>query len=119
MAEETKKKPGGNENSGKQPYQRLKPYIIYDYLMHNSDEAHTIKVSRGKKGKLDEDTSIQTYLDTFEISAERRSVYKDIDEMNQMLLIFGSDHPFICELSEFSVLWFIWHIIQEKLFLEF
>ena len=81
MAEETKKKPGGNENSGKQPYQRLKPYIIYDYLMHNSDEAHTIKIASDKKERLDEDTSIQTYLDTFEISAERRSVYKDIDEI--------------------------------------
>jgi hypothetical protein len=27
MSEETKKKPGGNDNSGKKPYQRLKPYI--------------------------------------------------------------------------------------------
>ena len=91
MAEEKKKKPGGNENSGKQPYQRLKPYIIYDYLMHNSDEAHTIKIASDKKERLDEDTSIQTYLDTFEISAERRSVYKDIDEMNQMLLVLSGD----------------------------
>ena len=87
MAEEIKKKPGGNKNSGKQPYQRLKPYIIYDYLMHNSDEAHTVKASRSHKEKVEDDTSIQTYLDTLGISSERRSVYKDIEEMNQMLLV--------------------------------
>ena len=82
-----KKKPGGNKNSGKQPYQRLKPYIIYDYLMHNSDEAHTIKITSERKDKAEEDKSIQTYLKTLGISSERRSVYKDIDEMNQMLLL--------------------------------
>ena len=57
-----KKKPGGNDNSGKKPYQRLKPYIIYDYLMRCSDEAHTVKVSSSRK-EGDEDTSIQTYLE--------------------------------------------------------
>ena len=57
MTEETKKKPGGNKNSGKQPYQRLKPYIIYDYLMHNSDEAHTIKISSERKDNSEEDKS--------------------------------------------------------------
>ena len=87
MAEETKKKPGGNDNSGKKPYQRLKPYIIYDYLMHNSDEAHTIKISSSRKESDEEDTSIQTYLETLDISSERRSIYKDIEEMNQMLLV--------------------------------
>ena len=87
MAEETKKKPGGNDNSGKKPYQRLKPYIIYDYLMRYSDEAHTIKVSSSRKEADEEDKSIQTYLETLDISSERRSVYKDIEEMNQMLLV--------------------------------
>ena len=87
MAEKTKKKPGGNDNSGKKPYQRLKPYIIYDYLMHNSDEAHTIKITSERKDKPEEDKSIQTYLETLGISSERRSVYKDIEEMNQMLLV--------------------------------
>ena len=82
-----KKKPGGNDNSGKKPYQRLKPYIIYDYLMHNSDEAHTIKISSSRKESDEEDTSIQTYLETLDISSERRSIYKDIEEMNQMLLV--------------------------------
>ena len=102
MTEETKKKPGGNDNSGKKPYQRLKPYIIYDYLLHNSDEAHTIKISSERKDKHD-DTSIQSYLESLGISSERRSVYKDIDEMNQMLLVldgFATDMDEAAELCQ-------------------
>ena len=103
MTEETKKKPGGNKNSGKQPYQRLKPYIIYDYLMHNSDEAHTIKITSERKDNPEEDKSIQTYLETLGISSERRSVYKDIEEMNQMLLVldgFATDMDEAAELCQ-------------------
>ena len=65
----------------------MKPYIIYNYLMRNSDEAHTIKIAPERKENVDEDNSIQTYLKTLEIHSERRSVYKDIEEMNQMLLV--------------------------------
>ena len=100
MGEEPKKKPGGNKNSGKQPYQRLKPYIIYDYLMHNSDEAHTVKASRSHKEKVEDDTSIQTYLDTLGISSERRSIYKDIEEMNQMLLVLDGRATDMDEAAE-------------------
>lgn len=75
------------EGHGKKDYQRMKPYIIYNYLMRNSDEAHTIKIAPERKENVDEDNSIQTYLKTLEIHAERRSVYKDIEEMNQMLLV--------------------------------
>ena len=75
------------EGHGKKDYQRMKPYIIYNYLMRNSDEAHTIKIAPERKEKADEDNSIQTYLNSLEIHAERRSVYKDIEEMNQMLLV--------------------------------
>ena len=59
------------EGHGKKDYQRMKPYIIYNYLMRNSDEAHTIKIAPERKEKADEDKSIQTYLNTLEIHAER------------------------------------------------
>ena len=75
------------EGHGKKDYQRMKPYIIYDYLMRNSDEAHTIKIATDRKEKADEDNSIQTHLNSLEIHAERRSVYRDIEEINQMLLL--------------------------------
>ena len=75
------------EGHGKKDYQRMKPYIIYNYLMRNSDEAHTIKIASERKENIDEDNSIQTYLKTLDIHSERRSVYKDIEEMNQMLLV--------------------------------
>jgi len=91
------------EGHGKKDYQRMKPYIIYNYLMRNSDEAHTIKIAPERKEKGEEDKSIQTYLNTLEIHAERRSVYKDIEEMNQMLLLldgFAADMDEAKELCE-------------------
>ena len=91
------------EGHGKKDYQRMKPYIIYNYLMRNSDEAHTIKIASERKEKADEDNSIQTYLNSLEIHAERRSVYKDIEEMNQMLLLldgFAADMDEAKELCE-------------------
>ena len=41
------------EGHGKKDYQRMKPYIIYNYLMRNSDEAHTIKIAPERKEKAD------------------------------------------------------------------
>ena len=37
------------EGHVKKDYQLMKPYIIYDYLIRNSDEAHTIKIEAESK----------------------------------------------------------------------
>lgn len=74
MAE--KKNPGGNENSGRKSGQKMKQFLIYHYLLRKSDENNVIKT-----------TDICTELGVYEISAEERSVRKDIDEINKAILV--------------------------------
>jgi len=51
-------------------YQKLKPLYIMDFLLRNSDEAHPVSISQ-----------IIAYLDSQGISAERKSIYSDIDAL--------------------------------------
>lgn len=62
---------------GKRANQKLKPYLVLQYLMKYSDENHVISAP-----------DIVGYLqETCGIDAERRSVYKDIEEINKAMLI--------------------------------
>lgn len=63
-------------NRGKKTDQKMKPYLVYEYLMRHSDENNVAKTE-----------DIIDYLRSCEISAERRSIYKDIDEINKAILI--------------------------------
>ena len=75
--------PEGNKEKrhGKQTKQRLKPYIVLQYLLHNTDEDHVVT---GKE--------IEAYLkETCGIYAERRSIYKDIEEINQINWMLEND----------------------------
>ena len=56
---------------GNKPYQKLKPYVILQYLLRETDE-NNIQSAEDIKGHLEEQG----------ISAERRSIYRDIDEIN-------------------------------------
>ncbi len=51
--------------------QKLKPLYIMDFLLQNSDEDHPVSAK-----------DIIAYLETQGISAERKSVYTDIDALN-------------------------------------
>lgn len=63
------------KGQGKQNNQRLKCYLVYKYLMENSDENHCISAEE-----------LSAYLiESMGIMAERRSIYKDIDEINRVL----------------------------------
>ena len=66
----------GNSESGRKYDQKMKPFLIYQYLMRYSDENNVVKT-----------TKIIEYLKTCEISAERRSIYKDIAEINKAILL--------------------------------
>ena len=55
---------------GKQTNQKLKPYVVLEYLMKYSDANNT-------KSAYD----IIGYLEGCGISAERRSIYKDIEDI--------------------------------------
>ena len=63
------------DGQGKQNNQRLKCYLVYKYLMENSDENHCVSAEE-----------IAAHLiETMGIMAERRSIYKDINEINRVL----------------------------------
>lgn len=58
--------------SGRKSNQRLKAYLVLQYLLKNSDDEHPAKID-----------DITDYLQTdCGIDAERRSIYKDIHEIN-------------------------------------
>ena len=74
------------ENSGKREHQKIKPYIVLEYLMKYSDEGHAISAK-----------DIVDYLNgDCGIDAERRSIYRDIDEINKVLYMLENE----CTIDE-------------------
>lgn len=60
---------------GKQAYHRMKPYLVYDYLLKQTDEEHFCSAN-----------DISGYLEEYlGIYADRRSIYSDIEEINMVL----------------------------------
>ena len=70
----------GSQNSGKNYNQKMKPLLIYQYLMRNSDEQHVCSVKE-----------IIGFLQENGINAERKSIYRDIKEINKALLSYEQD----------------------------
>lgn len=62
---------------GKKPNQKLKTYLVLQYLMKYSDEGHTVSAEQ----------LVGYLMETCGIYAERRSIYNDIKEINKALLI--------------------------------
>ena len=75
MSEE-KKKP----TSGRKSDQKMKPYLVYDYLMRNTNANHVVSGE-----------AIAEHINSLGISAERRSIYKDIEEINKAILLTTRD----------------------------
>ena len=65
---------------GKKPNQKLKPYLVLQYLLKKSDENHPVTAPQ-----------IVGYLQEAGIEAERRSIYRDIDEINKAMLMAEQD----------------------------
>jgi len=65
---------------GKQTNQKLKPYVVLEYFLNYSDENNT-------KSAYD----IIGYLEGCGISAERRSIYRDIEDINRIMLMLQED----------------------------
>ena len=64
-------------HNGRQANQKMKPYLVFQYLMRQSDENHVVHAH-----------DIVAYLENdCGITAERRSIYRDIEEINRALLI--------------------------------
>lgn len=76
----------GNNSHGKREHQKIKPYIVLEYLMKYSDEGHAISAK-----------DIVDYLNgDCGIDAERRSIYRDIDEINKVLYMLENE----CSIQE-------------------
>ena len=65
---------------GKQADQKLKPYVVLQYLLKYSDKSHP-------KSAYD----IIGYLENCGIPAERRSIYRDIEDINRIMLMLQED----------------------------
>ena len=70
---------------GKQVNQKIKPYVVLQYLLRNTDEEHTTTAFH-----------IVSYLQECGISAERRSIYRDIEEINKVSLMLENE----CTIDE-------------------
>ena len=66
---------------GKQNNQKMKPYLVLQYLLKNTDENHTQSAY-----------DIMEYLGECGISSERRSIYSDIEEINKINLMIEQDY---------------------------
>lgn len=62
---------------GKKPNQKLKPYLVLQYLLKHTDENNVATA----------DGIIDYLKDDCNIYAERRSIYRDIQEINKILLM--------------------------------
>ena len=65
---------------GKQKDQKLKPYLVLQYLLKYSDENNTRTAY-----------DIIGYLEGCGVHSERRSIYKDIEDINRVMLMLQED----------------------------
>ena len=61
---------------GKKFNQKLKPYVVLQYRLKYSDENHIVTAPE-----------IVAFLQEHDIEAERRSIYRDIKEINKVALM--------------------------------
>lgn len=71
---------------GKKPNQKLKPYVVLQYLLKYTDE-NNVATAFDIIGYLKEDC---------DIDAERRSIYRDIEEINTVALMLDEE----CTIGE-------------------
>lgn len=72
------------QGSGRKPNQRMKHYLVLQYLMHNTDE-NTVATSK---------EIVDCLVNDYGISAERRSIYKDIEEINIVMYMLENEIGF-------------------------
>lgn len=65
---------GSPSQHGKKPNQKLKPYLVLQYLLRNTDEDHVVSGD-----------TIAEFLKRCGVDAERRSIYRDIEDINKVM----------------------------------
>ena len=66
---------------GKKFNQKIKPYVVLQYLLKYSDENNIVTAP-----------DIVAFLEEHDIEAERRSIYRDIKEINKVALMMEEDY---------------------------
>ncbi len=75
----------GAQGSGKRDHQKLKSYIVLQILQRETDDNHVMSAME-----------IGAVLEELGIDAERRSIYRDIDEINKVLYMLENK----CSIQE-------------------
>lgn len=74
------REPKANPQHGRKANQKMKPYLVMEYLMRHTDEKHAESAD-----------NIAAYLQELGIDAERRSIYRDIEEINKALWLLENE----------------------------
>lgn len=74
---------------GKKPNQKLKPYVVLQYLLKSTDENHVATAF-----------DIIAFLAECGIAAERRSIYRDIEDINKVLWLMENPDSTIEDAEE-------------------
>ncbi len=74
---------------GKSNNQKLKAYLVYEYLKKYTDEENTISA-----------TDIKKYLQERGVEAERRSIYRDIEDINKLFYLLENEDADMYEAEE-------------------
>ncbi|MBE7052791.1 MAG: WYL domain-containing protein [Ruminococcaceae bacterium] len=86
--EDRKRKKYPNLNHGRQHNQKMKPYLIMQYLLKYTDENRPINA----------DNLAEILKEDYGIYAERRSIYRDIEEINKAIIMLEQE----CTIEEAS-----------------
>ncbi len=73
----------------KEANQKLKAYLVYEYLKKYSDEDHVVDA-----------TELVKYLRERGIEAERRSIYRDIDDINKLFYLLEHEEDTVADATE-------------------
>lgn len=79
---EVKKAESSSGKQGRKKHQKLKSFIVMNYLLKNTDEDHIASAR-----------DIIDYVADFGILSERRSIYRDIQEINEVIYALDNDCP--------------------------
>ena len=74
---------------GKKQNQKMKAYLVYEYLQRNTDEENAVSA-----------TDIISYLNERGVEAERRSIYRDIEDMNKLFYLLENEEADMAEAEE-------------------
>lgn len=81
MTDRIKKEEFKENSRGKKPNQKLKPYLVLKFLEKYSDEEHT----------FDGEAIANAMIEDYGIFAEKRSIYRDIKDINKAYIMQRDD----------------------------